>query len=372
MQGVEIDTDNRQDVRAFLALPHALYRDTPQWVPPIATDVSRILDRKRNPYFRHSQAAFFLARSGPQVVGRVAMLDNRNYNSFNNEKTAFVFLYECTPDAEASTGLFEAGFDWARRRGLDTVVGPKGFTAMDGLGLLVRGFEHRPAMGIPYNLPYYADQFEASRFRPDGDIVSGYLDRTAAFPDKVHRLAELVQRRRGLHVARYRRRSDLRALAAALGDLYNDSLSGAPGNVPLTPEEIRTIARQLLAFADPLLVKVVMKGDEMVGFVFAYPDISAAIQRSRGRLLPFGWLDWLIELRRTRWINVNGAGIVEKYRGLGGTAILFSEMYKSVMAGRYAYADIVQIGQENENMQREMRDLGIDFYKTHRMYRRSL
>ena len=105
-----------------------------------------------------------------------------------------------------------------------------------------------------------------------------------------------------------------------------------------------------------------------MGFVFAYPDISAAVQRTRGRLFPFGWIDLLLELRRTKWVNLNGAGIIEKYRGLGGTAILFDEMAKSLRTGTFEHADIVQVGVENDKMQRELRDLGIDFYKMHRMY----
>jgi hypothetical protein len=106
--------------------------------------------------------------------------------------------------------------------------------------------------------------------------------------------------------------------------------------------------------------------------LFAYPDISAAIQRTRGRILPLGWIDLLLELRRTKWVNINGAGIVEKYRGLGGTALLFSEMHKSVFEGGFEHADVVQVGMENDKMQRELRDLGIDFYKTHRIYQRVL
>jgi hypothetical protein len=133
------------------------------------------------------------------------------------------------------------------------------------------------------------------------------------------------------------------------------------------------MADQLEWFADPGLIKIVMKGEELVGFLLAYPDISAALQRTRGRVFPLGWLDWLIEMRRTPWININGAGIVERYRGLGGTALLFSELYKSVAANpRYRYADIVQISTANDRMQRELRALGIDFYKLHRMYRREL
>jgi hypothetical protein len=368
----QVDTLDRDDVRAFLALPIRLYRNVSVWVPPIATDARRMLDRRRHPFYAHSDAAFFLALRQGRVVGRIAVLDNRNHNAFNRERTAFFSLFECEDDREASVGLFEAAFAWARSRGLDLLYGPKGFTALDGLGLLVQGFEHRPALGIPYNLPYYAGLLEAAGLQGEGDIVSGYLHRNAPFPDRMHRLSEVIQRRRGLHIARFTRRRDLRPLIAQLGDLYNNTLGGTAGNVPLTADEIRTMGRQMLAFADPKLVKVVVKGDELVGFLFAYPDISAAIQRSRGHLLPLGWLDWLVELRRTRWININGAGIVEKYRGLGGTAILFSEMHNSVVEGTYEHAEIVQIGVENESMQREMRDLGIDFHKLHRMYRRGL
>ena len=371
MDIAQIDLDNRREVKAFLALPFRLYRQVPQWVPPMASDAGRMLSRT-HPFYGHSEAAFFLARRDGLVVGRLAVLNNRNYNAFNAERTAFFYLFECENDRQASDGLFAAAFAWARQRGLDRMRGPKGFTALDGLGMLVRGFEHRPAMGIPYNLPHYPELVEAAGFVGEGDIVSGYLHRDVRFPERVHQLSALVQHRRGLSIARFTRRRDLHTLVDRLGDLYNNALGGTAGNVPLTDDEIRTIARQLLAFADPRLVKIVMKDDEPVGFLFAYPDISAAIQRSGGRLLPFGWIDWLLELRRTRWINVNGAGIVEKYRGLGGTAILFSEMYQSVREGRYEHADIVQIGVENEKMQREMRDLGIEFYKLHRMYQRSL
>ena len=133
------------------------------------------------------------------------------------------------------------------------------------------------------------------------------------------------------------------------------------------------MGNQMLWFADPKLIKMVMKGDEIVGFLLAYPDVSAALQKTRGRLFPFGWLTMLRELRRTDWININGAGLLPEYRGSGGTAILYSEMFKSVAANpRYRHAEVVQIGVENEAMQREMENFGVDFYKTHRVYQREL
>jgi hypothetical protein len=205
-------------------------------------------------------------------------------------------------------------------------------------------------------------------------LVSGYVNaRTFRLPERVHQIAALVQARRGLRVLHFQTRADLRAMIPKLKALYNTSLSGTSGNVPLTDGEVDAIATQLLWFADPRLIKIIVKDDAPVGFLFAYPDVSAALQRTKGRLWPLGWLDLLLELRRTKWVNVNGAGIVEQYRGLGGTALLFSELEKSLTAGgRFEHADIVQIGVENDRMQRELRDLGIDFYKMHRMYQRGL
>ena len=373
MDIVKIDTSNKRDVRRFLNFPFELYHHTPQWVPPFESDARRMLDRRRHPFYQHSDADFFLALKTDRIVGRLGVLENRHYNEFNHTRTALFYLYEAEDDFEISRGLFNAAFDWATARGLTEVYGPKGFTALDGMGLLVKGFEHRPALGIPYNPVYYLQHLEALGFVKIHDVVSGYLDaRNLVFPDKIHQVAELVQKRRGLRIARYKTRRDLRSLIAPLKQLYNDSLGGTVDNMPLTDAEVKMMADQLLMFADPRLIKIVMKDDLPVGFSFAYPDVSAAVQRTKGRLWPFGWIDLLIELKRTKWVNLNGAGIIEKYRGNGGTALLWSEMYKSVVEGGFHQADIVQIGADNDKMQREIGSLGIDFYKTHRLYRKQL
>jgi hypothetical protein len=373
MRIIEIDTSNKRQVGQYLNLPFQLYRDVPQWVPPLAIGARRALDRRRNPFFQHSEAAFYLALDDAgQAIGRLAVIDNRRFNAFNASATAFFTGFECQDDVLASAALFQAAFTWAHDRRLSVVSGPRGFSLMDGLGLLIEGFEHRPAFGIAYNLPYYAALIEAVGFRPAGDIVSGYMSGNAELPARIHNLARRVAERRGLEVARYRHRRDLRALVPQLQTLYNDALGGTSGNVPLTDEEAMALANQLLWFADPRLIKVVFKGNQAVGFIFAYPDVSAALQRCRGRLLPLGWLDLLLEVRRTRWVNINGAGIVAHYRGLGGTALLFSEMYRSVRQGGFEHADLVQIGTDNLPMQRELQGLGIDFYKTHRLYQRPI
>lgn len=372
----QLDLSNKRQARDFLDLPFFIYRDIPQWAPPLRMDERLRLDPKRFPFYKHSHAAFFLAYPDARQmrpIGRLAVLDNRNYNDYNRESTAFFYLFECEDNLDAATGLFEAAFAWARSRGLTKMLGPKGFTPMDGFGLLVKGFERRPAFGQPYNPNYYIALVEAQGFQPHREAVSGHLDETINFPPRIHELAERVASRRGLRIARYEKRSDLRALVPQLKDLYNNALRGTAGNAPLTDDEVKTLADQLLWFADPKLIKIVMKGDQPVGFLLAYPDVSAALQKTRGRLFPFGWLTLLRELKRTDFLNINGAGLIPEYRGSGGTAILYSEMFKSVVeSGQFRRAEVVQIGVENENMQREMENFGVDFYKTHRVYLREL
>jgi hypothetical protein len=373
MHILQLDLADKKQVRDFLALPFSIYRDIPQWVPPLLTEDRIRLDLKRFPFYKHSQAGFFLALDGTRPIGRLAVLDNRHYNEFNHESTAFFYLFECEDNLAAATALFEAAFAWVRARGLTQILGPKGFTPLDGFGLLVKGFEHRPAFGLPYNPAYYPALIEAVGFKQHRDAVSGYLGAEIQFPPRIHELADRIATRRGLRIARYQKRSDLRALIPQLKELYNNALRGTAGNAPLTDDEVNALANQLLWFADPKLIKIVMKGDQPVGFLMAYPDISAALQKTRGRLFPLGWLTLLRELRRTDWLNINGAGLIPEYRGSGGTAILYSEIFKSVVeSGQFRHAEVVQIGTENENMQREMENFGVDFYKMHRTYQRDL
>jgi hypothetical protein len=324
--------------------------------------------------YKHSKAQFLLAYEGTRPVGRLAILNHRRFNEFNQTRTAFFYLFECENNHAAADSLFDCGFDWARSRGLDTVSGPTGFTPLDGLGLLVKGFEHRPALGLPYNPAYYVDLIEAQGFIMDGEIVSGYLGPdNISFPPRIHELAERLARRRGLHILRCNTRRDLRKLVPYLKVLYNNSLETGHAAMPLSDEEVDAMASQLIWLADPKLVKLVMKGEKAVGFLIAYPDVSAALQKTRGRLFPFGWLTLLLELRRTDWININGAALLPEYRGSGGTAILYSEMFKSVTENpRYRHVDVVQVGVENEKMQRELENFGIDFYKMHRLYKKIL
>ena len=169
---------NRRDVRAFLNLPFAIYKDIPQWVPPLMPG-ERARFKPDYAFYRNSEAAFFLVLDDAgKPVGRVAALEHRPHNDYRNNKDALIYLYEAIDDDEVSRLLFDTAASWASDRGLSRLVGPKGFMTGDGLGLLVDGFEHRPAIGIPYNPSYYPRQWEEiGGFTKIVDYVSAYVQR---------------------------------------------------------------------------------------------------------------------------------------------------------------------------------------------------
>ena len=354
----------------FMRLPFRLYRDDPNWVPPLMMDLRRVFNRKQNSFYQHGEVQFLLALENGRPVGRLAVLYNKSAQPDFEQDTANFYLYETSSNPQITKRLFDTGIEWARAHGLKHIIGPKGMSPLDGLGMLVRGFEHRPAFGIAYNPEYYPKFLMDYGFRQTGEIGSGYLDsHNINLPDKVFKAAELVQERKGFRVLQLHSRKDLRNAMTLLGEMYNGALQGTEGNVPLSNEDLSTITQGLLWIAQPELIKLILKDDQPVGFLLAYPDISAGLQATGGRVFPFGWVRLLWEKYHTRWVNINGAGIVAEYRGMAATALLFAELYRSVTgSGQFSHAEVVQIGDENERMRRELQGIGIEFYKTHALF----
>lgn len=369
-----VDTASRTDVRRFLHLPFELYRGHPLWVPPILIDAATQLNRRKHPFYEHSEAEFFLAQRDGQDVGRIALLENRRYNEYHAKRQAQFYLFECIEDFEVARVLFERGYDWARARGLNQLVGPKGFSALDGYGMLVEGFEFRPAMTMMnYNPPYYPRFMEQLGFRKEVDFVSCYLSADRfRLPERIHHIAERAARRSGLVVRRFRSKRELVAWAPRIGRAYNQAFVNNWEYYPLTDREIAFLTNNLMSVADPRLIKIITHGEDVVGFLFAFPDVSAAIQRSRGRLLPFGLIDLLIEFKRTKWVAINGAGILPEFQGRGGNALLYSEMEKTIREAGFRHADLTQVAESAVQMRRDLENIGGVPYKNHRVFIRDL
>jgi hypothetical protein len=368
-----VDPDNRRDLNLFVQFPFHLYRGHPLWVPPFIHEARAELDPRRHPFYRHSEAAFFLALSESSVLGRLAVLDNRRFNEHHGARIAWFYHFDAIDDGTVALALFDAGFDWARGRDLERIWGPKGLAHTDGQGILIEGFEHRPAMGIPYNYPYYAALIEDAGFEKKVDFLSWYMDRQLNFPERFLEVAEKVKQRRGYRSLVYESKEELQAFIPQVMSVYNEAFKEVQAFVPVSEAEAAAIGKRILDIAEPQLISLLLQGEDLIGFVLAYPDISVALQRCRGRLWPTGWFHLLREFRRTRWININGMGIRERHRGLGGNALLYSALYRILIDHpQYDFADIVQIQETNLRIFQEMEALGVRAWKKHRLFQRSL
>jgi len=366
----QVDTRSKAQVRRFVRIPYRLYAHHPQWVPPLLGDVELYLNRHKHPYYEFGSADFFIAARDGRDVGRIAVLENPHFNEYHQTRQAWFYLFECEDDLEAATALFERVFEWARSRGLDTIVGPKGFGPLDGYGLLVQGYEHRQMMMMMnYNYDYYPRLVEALGFQKEVDFVSCYLSAESfRLPERIHSIAERVEKRGTLKVQRFRSKREMLSWAKRIGEAYNKTFVNNWEYYPLTQREIDFVVGNILPYADHRLIKIITHDDDVVGFVFAFPDVSAAFQRAQGHLFPLGLLDLILEMKRTQWIALNGAGILPEFQGRGGNALLYSEMEKTIRQYQFQHADLTQVAETAVQMRRDLENLGGKPYKNHRVY----
>jgi hypothetical protein len=342
------------------------------WVPPLVSEARRALNPHQHPFYQHSEARFLIAESEGHTLGRIAVMENRRANAYRQARTAFFGFFEAVDDEQVAHALFETAFDWAHRRGLERIIGPRGLLSTDGGGVLVEGFEHRPALGVPYNFPYYERLIRAAGFEKDTDHLSGYTRGDHILPERFHRIAGRVKARRGLWVKTFASKSEMRWWIPRVIPVHRQAFANTHTFYPPTEGEMALIADTLIGVADPRLIKLVLKGDDVVGFIFAYPDISAAIQRAQGRLFPLGWFYLLQERKRTRWVNVNGVGLLPAYQGSGANTLLYAELAESVHTLGFEHVDVVQVNETNFASRSDMEAIGVRWYKRHRSYQRDL
>ncbi len=374
MEIIQFEPEHKALRDQFINFPFSLYQNDPNWVPPLRMDIRNIFNRKKHGFFNHGEAQFLLAIENGKTVGRMVTLANINPQNGKYNSTGNFYFFEAVNDFNVAQKMLNRSVAWAKDRKLGKLFGPKGMTPLDGLGILVNGFEYRPAFGIPYNPSYYPDFLIKFGFKKLLENESGLIinDRFS-LPEKVFRASEIVRKKKGLSILSMHSRRDLREAASMLGNLYNQVLNNSENSIPLSQQDINTMAAGLLWIAQPELVKIIMKNDQPIGFLLTYPDISVALQKAKGRLFPLGWIRMLWQKTHSTWLNVNGIGIIDEYRGMAGTALLFSELFKSVKANpQFKFSEIIQIGIENERMRQELAGMGIDFYKKHALFELNL
>ncbi|MDF1512182.1 MAG: hypothetical protein P1S60_00075 [Anaerolineae bacterium] len=368
----KVDAQRRSDVRKFVEFPYKLYAECRQWSPTLVSTVKLAMNRQKHPFYRHSDAAFFIAEQNGEVVGRIAVLDNQRYNSYKQSKDAFFYYFDSVDDAPVARALFNRAADWASARGLTTLLGPKGMLRADAYGILVEGYEYVAALGMPYNYPYYQHLIVTAGFEKLIDYLSGYMEKGDHLPERVIRLVEKVKKRSGFWIKSFSTKRELRAWIPAIQRVNNEAFTDVWGYYPIDDAEVQMIGKQLLTVADPRLMKLVMKGEDIAGFAFIFPDIGETLREIKGRLLPFGWVRVLLALKRTRRLNGNGVGLLPEYQGFGATALLYTELEKTITQRQAVWFEVAQAMETNIKSLGDMNAVGVKWHKRHRVYRKGL
>ena len=369
-----IDITSKQEVNRFVDFPFRLYKDHPYWVPPLKSGARKILDKTVHPFFQHSDADFLIAEQDGAVTARICVMENKLYNQHHDEKAAFFGFFDCVDDVEAARSVFDRAFEWAAARGLNKIYGPKGLIGAAAGGTLVEGYEYRAALDIPYNFPYYDAYIKDSGFTPYRDTLSGFIHRKAEnnVPERVLRIAKRMAERSGFYARHFESKDELRQIVPQIGALHRSAFVEVPGYYPMTDAEFAWMADELISIADPKLITLVMKGDEIAGFVFAYPDISGGLQKARGKLFPFGWYHILQARQNTDWVILNGVGILPEYQGRGANAVMYTELARTITDSQFWHADLVQVGEENYRSMNDQLTFGVKWTKKHRVYAKDL
>lgn len=364
---------DRRARRAFLRVPFRIHGDDPRWVPPMLVEQRAALNPRRNPFFAHSEAALLFAESGQRPVGRLLVMEHRPYNRATGTAAALFDLFACEDDPRAATALFAAAADWARRRGLTVLNGPRRFLGGTPTGVLVDGFDHPPSLGGTWNPPWYDRLLTGAGLTKDHDLLSAYVDQTLEVPAPAREAAAALVAEHGLTRVAH---PSLRAMwrhRLRLVHLINEAFTDTPGFCPLTDDEMRLMARSLVLVADPAIAFTVERGDEVVAFMVLLPDVTEGIRRARGRVLPWGWWHVLRAKRRTTRAGIHLFGVLPAWRGTGANVVAYSFLRSRAATSRYRTAEAILVEEGNGRMISNLDLLGgVTWAKRHRIYRMDL
>ena len=367
-----VPVETGKDLKQFIMLPWKIYRNDPCWVPPLIMDMKKLLDRRKNPFFQHSEAEYFLARKDGEVVGRIAAILNNNHNAFHNERTGFFGFFECIENAEVAGALLSTAEAWVRERNQDRIRGPMNFSTNDTCGLLIEGFDTPPFILMPHNPPYYQQLLENAGYTKVQDMFAYRMYEEQGINPRIHKIAQIAREREGVRVRKLNMKRFWEELET-VKKIYNDAWSKNWGFVPLTEAEIEHLARELKPVIDPDMVLFAEIEGEAVAFSLSLPDYNQALIKINGRLFPFGIFKLLYYARKINAVRVFTLGVMQKYqksRGIG--PLLYEETFLRGTRKGYTWGEFSWILESNKLMNSALKLLGAEIYKRYRIFEKPL
>lgn len=349
------------DRRRFLDLPYALYRDSPNFVPPLRMDQAGVLNPKKNPFFEHGQIGLFLAERGGETVGRIAAIVNGQHLKKYDDGNGFFGFFETVEDYAVAEALLDAASGWLRERGMTGVRGPTSPTMNDVSGLLVEGFDRPPSILLPYNKPFYEEYLTRYGFTRAMTMWAYYVHAAYIDAGRMARGAALVQRRnpgltiRSLDMGRF---DD--DVAAAM-DIYNVAWAENWGHVPYTRPEANHLAKELKPVIEKDLFLFVEDKGTPVAFAASLPNLNRALKKlPNGRLFPTGLAKLLGTVKAGGIYEIRMAlmGILPAYRNSGIDALLIHQTILNGLRDGYEACEMSWVLDVNKALTNALDKLG--------------
>ena len=306
----------RGDFRRFLDVPDLVYRNDPCWVPPLRSEVRKLLNRAKNPFFDHGEAFFWIAERAGVTVGRISAQINRLHLARYGDATGHFGFLEAIDDPEVFKALLGTAEEWLRARGMTRILGPYSLSINDEVCVLVAGFDTPPMVAMAHSPPYYGPRLEAEGYRKAKDLHAYVLDPRAV--TGVERLERTTARIRAKGRVRTRQ-IDMKRFQEEMRlgiEIFNDAWADNWGFVPVTDREVSELIKSIAPVIRPEGVIFALVGDRPEGILVGLPNLNEAIADLGGRLLPFGWLKllWRLRVRRLRSARVILMGVRKAHR----------------------------------------------------------
>lgn len=319
----------KKELRQFVKFGIDLYKNNAYHVPNLIDEEMVTLDRQKNPAFEFCESEYFMAFIDGEIVGTIAAIINHKANKTWNQTHARFGFIEFIDDNEVVDALFTATEQWAKTKGMSALHGPMGFTDLDNQGMLVDGFDQLGTMATLYNYLYYPQQLERIGYTKDQDWKEFKVIIPTEIPDKYRRISEIVMKKHGLIIKKFKKRKDLWPYATKIFDVLNEAYAPLYGYNELTAKQIDYYVKIYIPMIRLDLVTLIVResDDVVVGFGITLPSLSHAMQNAKGKLFPFGFIHLLKGLyAKPKVLDLYLIAVLPEYQNKGVNALMFYDL----------------------------------------------
>ena len=367
---VEIhEVKTKGDIDEFVRYPLRLYRHNQFYVPPLIGNEKASMDPEKNPALEFCEFACWLARRNGKVVGRIGGIINRREIEIKKLTHARFTWFDFENDANIGRSLLKTVESWAISNGMDAIYGPYGFTSFDKHGLLIKGFEELTTNISVYNFPYYQDVIEQFGYKEKMDWVEFRITVPDQIPEKIERIAQIALQRNQLHVPEVKKAKGMMEYKDEFFQLLNEAYADLSGSVPLTPKQASLFSNAFFKYLNPDYVTLVLtKDNQLAAFGITVPSLSRALQKARGKLLPFGFYHLWRALKVNDTIDLMLIAVKPEFQNKGVNSILFWKLIPNYIKHHIKYVETNQNQSDNVKVQAQWKYFDTRHHKTSRSY----